>query len=178
MTTLVSNPELARWITPVVMTIIIIGVAQPFQRSSAQELATAMVTVELSNSPGRAIVNARGNHFVVDSPPPLNGPNEEINPLDAILGAFGTCGIFIFETVSQEMGIPLDSVSVMVEGDFDPRGVRGAEGVNPRIQTFRVTIDVEGPSPEQGEMLAAAFAQRCPIYTTLVRAADIEVTVQ
>ncbi len=178
MKTRAMKRKLAQWIAPLALAFITIGTLVTMQISYAQELATAMVTVELSNSPGRAIVNARGNHFVVDSPPPLGGPNEAINPLDVILGAFGTCGIFIFETVSQELDIPLDSVFVTVEADFDPRGVGGMQDVNPRLQAFRVTIDVEGPSPEQGEMLAAAFTQRCPIYTTLIRAADIELTVQ
>ena len=51
------------------------------------KLATASVTSRLANLPGRAIVTARGHHFIVDSPPPLVGPNEEINPIDVLLSA-------------------------------------------------------------------------------------------
>src|SRR6266699_1807437 len=72
------------------------------------QLATASVTSRLSNLPGRAIVTARGHHFVVDSPPPLGGPNEEINPIDLLLSALATCGTFVCEKAAQEMSVLLD----------------------------------------------------------------------
>ena len=55
-----------------------------------EPLVTASVTSHLTNEPGRAIVTARGHHFVVDSPAPLGGPNEEINPVDVLLSALAT----------------------------------------------------------------------------------------
>ena len=143
------------------------------EAAAAEGLATARVVSRLSNQPGRAIVTARGNHFVVDSVPPLQGPNEERNPLDLIQGALGTCGAFVYEAAAQEMGIPLSAVTATVEGDFDPRGVKG-EPVNPRIQALRVTMDVVGPTAEQAAKLAEQFEARCPIHTTLSRAAPIE----
>ena len=56
------------------------------------QLTTASVTSRLTNQPGRTIVTARGHHFVVDSPAPLGGPNEELNPIDLLLSALATCG--------------------------------------------------------------------------------------
>ena len=146
----------------------------------AAELATAKAVAQLSNQPGRAIVSARGNHFVVDSVPPLAGPNEELNPLDMLLAALGTCGTFVFEKAAQEMEIPLIDIAATVQADFDPRGVKG-EPVDPRMQAMRVHLDVAGPegapSAEQIEALKEAFQTRCPIYTTLSRAVSIEITV-
>ena len=69
MKTLVTNLKLARWITTLALAFITIGTLVTMQISYAQELATAMVTVELSNSSGRAIVNARG-HLLRRRPPP------------------------------------------------------------------------------------------------------------
>lgn len=140
------------------------------------QLATASATSRLSNIPGRAIVTARGHHIIVDSPAPLGGPNEELNPLDVLLSALATCGTFVCETAAQEMGIPLQSISVTAAGDFDPRGVCG-QPVDPRIQAFRIRLALSGPSEEQGEALAAAFKTRCPVYTTLSRAAPIDLEV-
>jgi len=140
----------------------------------AEGLATAKAVSRLSNQPGRAIVTARGNHFVVDSVPPLGGPNEERNPLDLILGAASTCGTFLYEAAAQEKGIPLSEIAVTVEGDFDPRGVKGGD-VNPRIQALRFKLELVGPTAEQAEELSAEFQARCPIYTTLTRAAPIEI---
>jgi len=141
----------------------------------AEGLATAQVVAQLSNQPGRAIVSARGNHFIVDSVPPLDGPNEERNPLDLMLGALATCGTFIYEKAAMEMGISLEDIITSVEGDFHPAGVKTGE-VNPRIQALRVQMTLTGASAEQAEDLAEEFRTRCPIYTTLERSAPIEIT--
>jgi hypothetical protein len=87
---------------------ILLSACQPIQRPpEGLQLATARVSAQLSNQPGRAIVSARGNHFVVDSVPPLEGPNEELNPLDMLLGSLATCGIFIAERAAQEQEVAL-----------------------------------------------------------------------
>jgi uncharacterized OsmC-like protein len=139
------------------------------------QLATARVNAQLSNQSGRAIVSARGNRFVVDSVPPLDGPNEELNPLDMMLSALATCGIFVAERTAQELDVPLSDATATVEGDFDPRGVKG-EPVDPRIQALRVHLDLPGADDDQVEQLTENFTQRCPIYTTLSRAAPIEIS--
>ncbi len=135
-------------------------------------LTTGEVMVNLSNQPGRALVTARGNHFVVDSIPPLGGPNEERNPMDLLLGALATCGGFVYEKAAQELGIPLTGVSAAVEADFDPRGIKDGSS-SPHLQAIRVNMTAEGASAEQAEQLAQAFQSRCPVFTTLVRAAPI-----
>jgi uncharacterized OsmC-like protein len=155
---------------------IILSVFQPHVVTAEEaKLAMANASAQLSNQAGRAIVTTRGNHFVVDSVPPLEGPNEELNPLDLLLGALSTCGTFVFERAAQEYGFPLSAVTTMVEADFDPRGVKG-EDVNPRIQAFRVNIEVSGINKAQAAKLVEAFKSRCPIFTTLVRSASIDVT--
>ena len=76
------------------------------------------------------------------------------------------------------MDIPLTEITTFVEGDFDPRGVAGQEeSINPRIQAFRVTIEAEGIDEAQAELMTEQFQLRCPIYTTLIDAAPIEITV-
>jgi len=144
--------------------------------SDEQQLATARVSAQLSNQAGRAIVSARGNHFIVDSVPPLEGPNEEVNPLDMMLGALATCGLFVAERTSQELDIPLYNVLASVEGDLDPSGVAGS-GTNPRLQVIRIHLNLEGANREQMGQLVENFTARCPIYTTLSRGTDIQITV-
>jgi uncharacterized OsmC-like protein len=109
----------------------------------------------------------------VDSPLPLGGPNEEINPIDVLLSALATCATFVCERAAREMGIALEAIGVTAAGDFDPRGLCG-NGTDPRIQTFRVRLVLSGPTEAQAEDLLAAFRTRCPVYTTLSRAAPIE----
>ena len=149
-----------------------ISIGDQAMSAAAEGLTTGEVSVLLSNQPGRALVSARGNHFVVDSIPPLGGPNEERNPMDLLLGALGTCGSFIYEKAAQELSIPLNSVSAAVEADFDPRGIKDGS-FSPHLQAIRVVMTVDGPSAEQADLLSQAFQQRCPVYTTLSRATEI-----
>lgn len=138
-------------------------------------LATASARSRLANQPGRALVTIRGQHFVIDSPPTLGGPNECANPVELLLAALAACGTFVCERAAIEMNIPLKSVDVTVSGDFDPRGVCG-EPHDPRFQAFRVRLALEGVDATQREKLVTAFKSRCPVYTTLARAAPIEIT--
>ena len=136
-------------------------------------MATITVASHLSNQPGRAIVSGRGHHVIIDSPPPLGGPNEEFNPLDYLLAALATCGTFVIETAARELDIPLRSVRLDAAGDFDPRGVKGEAGIDPRLTEFRVRVALDGPDADQTAALIEQFKQRCPVYTTLSRAAPV-----
>jgi uncharacterized OsmC-like protein len=139
------------------------------------EFATARAFAQNSNQFGRTIVSARGNHFIIDSAPPLGHPAEEINPVEAMLAALATCGIFVYETAAQEQEIPLNSASAVVQADWDVRGLRG-EDFNPQMQAIRVHLNVDGPDAAQLEALEAEFTSRCPMYTTFIKAADIAIT--
>jgi uncharacterized OsmC-like protein len=138
-------------------------------------LASASATCRLSNEPGRGLLTIRGQHVVTDSPPPLGGPNEAANPVELLLGALAGCATFICERAAKELGYPLSAVSVTAAGDFDPRGVCG-EPVDPRFQAIRIQFSMKGLDPGQSAALLDAFRKRCPVYTTLCRAAPIEIT--
>ncbi len=141
----------------------------------AVRLATASVNSSLSGQRGRAIVTAKGHHFIVDSPLTLGGPNEEVNPIDLLLSALSSHGVFVCERAAQEQNLPLKSVSISASGSFDPRGVSG-EHVDPHMQWIRVRMNFTGLDETQAAVLVEAFRTRCPIYTTLSRATSIELT--
>lgn len=138
-------------------------------------LATASASCRVSNEPGRALLTIRGQHVVTDSPPTLGGPNEAPNPVELLLAALAGCAAFVCERAAQEMGIELRAVGVTAAGDFDPRGVCG-EPIDPRFQGFRLRLSLDGPDAAQGALLLQAFKTRCPVYTTLSRAAPVEIT--
>lgn len=140
------------------------------------QLATSSASSRLSGVAGRAMISARGHHLIVDSPLSLGGPNEELNPLDLLLGALATCATFICETAAQEQHIPLQQVEVVVAGDFDPRGICG-EPVEAKIQALRVQVSLTGPSEAEAVTLIEQFKQRCPVYRTLIIATSVEVDV-
>lgn len=72
--------------------------------------------------------------------------------------------------------MPLHSGAVAAAGDLAPRRPYGEE-IDPRVQAFRVRLALAGPTEEQAEALAKAFRTRCPVYTTLSRAAPIELEI-
>lgn len=148
---------------------------QPVAAQPATTLATGKAFMQLSNMPGRVLVSARGNHFLVSSAPPLGHTSEEINPVEAMLAALGTCGIFVHETAAIEQGIPLHHASAVVAADWDVRGLRG-EDFNPKMQQIRVHLTLDGPDADQAATLEEEFIARCPIYNTLIRASEINIT--
>ncbi len=143
----------------------------------AEGLATGTVMASLSNQPGRAIVTTRDKYMVVDSVPPLGGPNLAVNPLDLMLAAQGTCGTLIMERAALDEGIPLGGVVGTIEVDFDAQGVRDGS-VSPHIQAMRVHWEIDTETDEQAQFLVTEWVNRCPIYNTLIRATDIEITHQ
>lgn len=156
---------------------ILLGLLILVTPSISQDMITIKVKADLTESNGRSIVNARNHHLIIDSPPPLGGPNEEVNPIEILLSALGSCGVLVSEKVAQELDIPLTKASATVEGELDPRGVKG-EDVNPRIQVFRVKLTLTGVSQEQANKLTDAIRKRCPVYATLERSAPIELEVE
>ncbi|MEZ5738771.1 MAG: OsmC family protein [Burkholderiaceae bacterium] len=113
---------------------------------------------------------------VCDSPPPLGGPNEAINPVEMLLAALAACGTFVCERAASESGIALHHVSVTSAADFDPRAVCG-EPYPAHLQAVRVRLVLEGPNEQQRDQLALAFQTRCPLYSTLARAAPVTLEV-
>lgn len=127
----------------------------PGEQYNSGDDDSAAVTAELFRF-GGANVTANGQTFVMDSVPPLDGPNEELNPLDLMLGGLATCSSFIYEREA-----PAANVTVTVEGDFDPTGVRDLEGPNPRIQNIRVSMLVDKFDEAQAKKAEEQIKEEC-----------------
>jgi uncharacterized OsmC-like protein len=137
-------------------------------------LNTASAEAQLSNQPGRAIVSVQDKHFIADAMKVLGGPDQELNSPDMLLSALATCATILYEDEAIKQGVTLTAVAAKVEADYYRRGVKRGR-VNPRIREFRVTVELEGPTAEEAEALEAGYVLRCPLYTTLIRAAPIEI---
>src|SRR5215217_5674208 len=64
--------------------------------------------------------------LTVDEPPTLGGTDRGPTPVELVLTALGTCQEIVYATYARVLGIPVDGVSVRVEGRLDPRGFFGA----------------------------------------------------
>jgi uncharacterized OsmC-like protein len=131
-----------------------------------------MVTATLFRF-GGANVTAGGNTFVIDSVPPLDGPNNELNPLDMMLGGLAACSSFVYESEA-----PQANVTITVEGDLDPRGVAKLEGPNPRIQNVRISMQVDEYEEAQAERVEAQIKEQCHLYKILNGTVNIEISTE
>ena len=119
---------------------------------------------------GRANVTAQNQTFLMDSVPPLDGPNVELNPLDLMLGGLAACGTFASDDMEQ-----LANANVVVEGDLDPSGVRDLEGENPRIQAMRIIVEADGAPVDLSAEVEDELSQQCHLYQTLNGTVNISI---
>ena len=122
---------------------------------------------------GRAAVTAQNHTFLMDSVPPLDGPNVELNPLDLMLGGLAACGAFAVDD-NERLTNPI----VVVEGDLDPSGVQDLEGENPRIQAMRIMIQTDGGTEYTSEKAEEQIGDRCHLYQTLNGTVNISISIQ
>src|SRR5580658_7417287 len=60
--------------------------------------------------------------LTVDEPPTLGGSDGGPNPVELVLAALATCQEITYRAYATALGIPLDSVSVKLDGILDLRG--------------------------------------------------------
>jgi len=119
---------------------------------------------------------------LVDEPPALGGDNEAPNPVEVALAGLLSCQVVTYRFWAAQLGIPLDDISIDVEGDLDVRGFFGVDdAVRPGFGEVRVVVTLDGPAEaERYQELAATVDAHCPVLdlfrnttpvTTTVRAA-------
>ena len=62
----------------------------------------------------------------VDEPEALAGTDTAPNPVEYVLAALASCQEITYRLYADSLGIPLDRVSVRLEGDIDLRGFFGS----------------------------------------------------
>src|SRR6202011_1836719 len=80
----------------------------------------------------RSETKIRQFSLTVDEPPTLGGTDAGPNPVELVLAALATCQEITYRAYATALGVPLDSVSVKLEGVLDLRGFFAVdEGVRP-----------------------------------------------
>ncbi|WP_281976251.1 OsmC family protein [Halobacillus litoralis] len=117
---------------------------------------------------------SHGHTVVIDEPANMGGTDEGANPLATLLVSLVGCENAIANFVAKEMEFDLQGIDFEVNGELDPRGMMGEEGVRPYFQKITVNATVHtSESEERLNELQEKVDQRCPVYTTMV-AADVE----
>jgi uncharacterized OsmC-like protein len=103
-----------------------------------------------SGTLGRARNEARGVAVPFDSssrPQPDAFTNSE-----AFLGSVSSCGVTLIEMHARETGVPLERMSVTIEGRRPP--------TQPRFSAVTMTFELVGVSQAQAEALVETYRQR------------------
>src|SRR5262245_42674713 len=124
-------------------------------------------TRQLTGLPSAA--RLRDFHLTLGEPPALRGSDAGPNPVELVLAALGACQEITYRLYAEALGIPLNHVSVKVEGRLDLRGFFAvADGVRPGFREIRATVDIDSPaSAEEVERLRATVERHCPVLDIL-----------
>ena len=153
------------------------------QEAFRADPAEARATFESVSSLGegfRSEVALRDHRLVVDEPESLGGTDSGPNPVELILAALGTCQEITYRAYAAALGIPLEHVSVTLEGDIDLRGFFAVdESVRPGYQKLRGTVRVVSSADEETlETLQQAVNAHCPVLDIVSNPVPVELTLE
>ncbi len=117
-----------------------------------------------------------GDHLVrVDEPASLGGTALGPNPVELALASLGSCQAITYRVWAALRGVPVDRVSVRVEGDLDLRGFFGVdESVRPGFGDVRLVVTISGPESEEVYRELQREADRyCPVLDIFQNAVPV-----
>jgi uncharacterized OsmC-like protein len=121
---------------------------------------------------GRAIQQAEAHVGV-------GGPGTAACSGDLLLGALAACAQVTCQMVATAMGIPIDRIEVVVEGDLDLRGTLGvSREAKVGFERIRLRFEIDAPdaTPEQIEDLVAKSERYCTVLQTLQDPPPVELS--
>jgi putative redox protein len=131
---------------------------------------TAHYKVESRQESGlRSDVRIRQFSVPVDEPTSLAGQDSAPSPVEYALVALATCQEITYRLHADHLGIPLDRVSVTLEGDIDLRGFFAIDDdVRAGFERIWGTVKLESPAPESElKRLKAHVDAHCPVFDLL-----------
>jgi uncharacterized OsmC-like protein len=115
----------------------------------AGDLLISRVRSYSSGTPGRALNQARTNHFVIDS----SHEPEAVSTVESFLAGVSACGVTLVEGAARSEGLPLQRMEINIEGVRLPSESSVFKEVNMRFQ-------LAGVSQEQAEQLIQTYRNR------------------
>ena len=92
----------------------------------------------------RSEAKIRQFSLTVDEPTSLGGTDTGPNPVELVLAALATCQEITYRAYATALGIPLESVSVKLEGALDLRGFFAVkDGVRAGFNDVRGTVHLK-----------------------------------
>ncbi|MGR4000289.1 MAG: OsmC family protein [Alphaproteobacteria bacterium] len=127
----------------------------------------------------RSEVKARQFTITVDEPTSIGGTDEGASPVEYALAALATCQEITYRLYADSLGIPLDKVSVKVEGDIDFRGFFAVdESVRPGFKDLRIFVQLDSTASEDEiRHLHETVDAHCPVLDLLQNRTPVSVRV-
>lgn len=121
-----------------------------------------------------------GKHvFLVDEPGALAGDDVAASPVEIALGALLSCQVVVYRLYAQALGIQVDEIDIVAEGDLDVRKLFGIQAdVRAGFSAIRLNITLTGPdSDERYQELGATVDAHCPVLDLFANPTPVSVTV-
>lgn len=110
---------------------------------------------------------SRGFKVIMDEPAIMGGNDTGMNPMQLALCALGGCQTIVATAFAKMKGIDLQEFWTEVEGDFDPRGFKGVEGVRAGYSEIRFKMHFKSNSSKDKLKKFADFIEKtCPVGDT------------
>jgi uncharacterized OsmC-like protein len=87
--------------------------------------------------------------FVIDEPTSVGGENTAPSPGVYGLSALAGCVAMSIKMQAAQDDLPINSIDVEVEADYDDRGMFAIDDIPPGFQGFRLKIDVDTRGSEE-----------------------------
>jgi uncharacterized OsmC-like protein len=113
---------------------------------ATDDLLISRVRSYSSGTAGRALNQARTNHFVIDS----SHDPEAVSTVESFLAGVSACGVTLIERTAAERGLPLRRAECTIEG------ARLASQSN-AFKEVSMHVELTGVSQEQAEGLLQAY---------------------
>ncbi|MCZ6511365.1 MAG: OsmC family protein [Alphaproteobacteria bacterium] len=117
--------------------------------------------------------------ITVDEPESLGGTDTGPNPVELILGALASCQEITYRAFAEALEIPLDNVSVRIEGDLDLRGFFAVnDNVRAGFQDIRGVVELDSSaSEEELAQLRKIVDAHCPVLDILRKPVPVSLEV-
>ena len=128
----------------------------------------------------RSEAKIRQFSLTVDEPPNLGGTDTGPNPVELVLAALATCQEITYRAYATALGIPLESVSVKLEGSLDLRGFFAVkDGVRAGFNDVRGVVNLKSSAPaSELAKLKAVVDAHCPVLDILRAPVPVEIKLQ
>jgi uncharacterized OsmC-like protein len=121
----------------------------------------------------------RTHRLEIDEPKELGGTDKGPNPVELILAALGGCQEIVLKFYGKKLGVDVQSVQTIVDGDLDLNGFLGLSNVRPGFQKVTATtkLKAKGDPAKIKELLRIA-EERCPVLDILKNGVPVQISIQ